>query len=129
LDRILVDKPNFSTVQKAMKRDFYLELSTGFFYDCLEYAVRKFEGAEFRAKVLSEFSSNLRVDEIPLGHRVVLLASDLLADNPIACALVSSNDAANMLWFLRNLKNHVFSSKTVITDRSLCIPQQSQRSG
>jgi hypothetical protein len=48
LDRILVDKLNFSTVQKGMKRDFYLELSTGFLYDCLEYAVRKFDGAEFR---------------------------------------------------------------------------------
>jgi hypothetical protein len=72
--------------------------------------------------VLSEFSGTLRVDEIPLGHRVVLLASDPLADNPIACALVSSNDAAHMLRFLRNLKNHGFSSKTVITDRSPLYP-------
>jgi hypothetical protein len=78
----------------------------------LEYAVRKYDGAEFRAKVLSEFSGSLCVDEIHLGHRVVLLASDPVSDNPIACALVSKNDAAHMLRFLRNLKNHGFSPQT-----------------
>ena len=75
-----------------MRREFLLELSTGFIYDCLEYAIQKFDGAEFRAKVLSEFSGTLCVDEIHLGHRVVLLANDPIADNPIACALVSSNN-------------------------------------
>ena len=122
LDRILVDKLNTSSVQQAMKRDFLLELSTGFLYDCLEYAIRDFDGAEFRAKVLSEFSGTLCVDEIHLGHRVVLLATDPEADNPIACALVSSNDAAHMARFLRNLKNHGFLPTTVITDRSPLYP-------
>jgi hypothetical protein len=83
-----------------LELDFLLKLSTGFLYDCLEYAVRKFDGAEFRAKVLSEFSGSLCVDEIHLGHRVVLLASDTVSDNPIACALVSKNDAAHILRFL-----------------------------
>lgn len=123
LDRILVDKLNATTVQQSMKRDFLLELSTGFIYDCLEFAIRKFDGAGFRAKVLGEFSGTLCVDEIHLGHRVVLLASDPIADNPIACALVSSNDAAHMLRFLRNLKNHGFSPETVITDRSPLYPK------
>jgi len=122
-DRILIDKLNATTVQQAMKRDFYLELSTGFLYDCLAYAIRKFDGAGFRAKVLSEFSGTLCVDEIHLGHRVVLLASDPIADNPIACALVSSNDAAHMQRFLKNLKNHGFSPITVITDRSPLYPK------
>lgn len=122
LDRILVDKLNTATVQQAIKRDFLLELSTGFLYDCLEYATRKFAGAKFRETVLSEFSGTLCVDEIHLGHRVVLLASDPISDNPIACALVSSNDAAHMLRFLRNLKNHGFSPETVITDRSHLYP-------
>lgn len=122
LDRILVDKLNTTTVQQAMRREFLLELSTGFLYDCLEYAIRNFDGAEFRATVLSEFSGTLCVDEIHLGHRVVLLASDPEADNPVACALVSSNDAAHMARFLRNLKNHGFSPKTVITDRSPLYP-------
>lgn len=100
-----------------------LNLSTGFLYDCLNYAIRKFDGAEFRAKVLREFSGSLCVDEIHLGHRVVLLASDPISDNPVACALVSKNDAAHMRRFLRNLKNHGFSPETVISDRSPLYPK------
>jgi hypothetical protein len=123
IDRILDDKLNATTVQNSMERDFLLKLSTGFIYDCLGYAVRQFDGASFRAKVLSEFSGKLCVDEIHLGHRVVLLASDPVSDNPIACALVSSNDGAHMLRFLRNLKNHGFSPDTVITDRSPLYPK------
>lgn len=106
-----------------MRRDFLLELSTGYLYDCLEYAIKKYDGAAFRAQVLREFSGVLCVDEIHLGHRVVLLASDPIADNPIACALVSSNDAAHMLRFLGNLKNHGFSPRTVISDRSPLYPK------
>lgn len=106
-----------------MKRDFWLELSTGFLYDCLEHAIREYDGAKFRAQVLGEFSGTLCVDEIHLGHRVVLLASDPIADNPIACALVSSNDAAHMQRFLKNLKNRGFSPKIVISDRSPLYPR------
>lgn len=123
IDRILDDKLNATTVQKSMQRDFLLKLSTGYIYDCLGFAIRNFDGAQFRATVLSEFSGTLCVDEIHLGHRVVLLASDPISDNPIACALVSSNDGAHMLRFLRNLKNHGFSPETVITDRSALYPK------
>lgn len=111
IDRILVDKLNTVGVQESLRRDFLLELSMGFLYDCLEHAIRGYDGAEFRAQVLSEFSGTLCVDEIHLGHRVVLLASDPFADNPIACALVSSNDAAHMRRFLENLRNHSFCQK------------------
>jgi hypothetical protein len=64
IDRILVDKLNTVTIQEAMKRDFLLNLSTGYLYDGLEYAIRQFDGNEFRAKVLGEFSGTLCVDEI-----------------------------------------------------------------
>lgn len=123
LDRILDDKLNATTVQQAMQRDFLLKLSTGFIYDCLEYAIRKFDGVTFRAKVLGEFSGTLCVDEIHLGRRVVLLASDPISDNPIACALVSSNDGAHMRRFLRNLEIQGFSPTTVVTDRSPLYPK------
>jgi hypothetical protein len=86
----LVDKLNTTTVQQAFKRDSCLELSTGFLYACLKYAISNFGGAEFRAKVRGEFSGTICVDEVHLSHPVVLLASDPVADNPIACALVSS---------------------------------------
>jgi len=122
IDRILSDKLNAATVLQSMARDFLLKLSTGFVYDCLNYAIREFDGTEFRSKVLSQFSGTLCVDEIHLGHRVVLLASDPISDNPIACALVSSNDAEHMRRFLKNLKNHGFEPETVITDRSPLYP-------
>lgn len=123
IDRILIDKLNTTTVQQAMQRDFLLKLSTGFIYDCLKFAIRKFDGSAFRTQVLGEFSGTLCVDEIHLGQRVVLLASDPISDNPIACALVSKNDGSHMLRFLRNLKNHGFMPTTVITDRSPLYPK------
>jgi hypothetical protein len=122
----LVDKLNTTTVGQALERDFLLKLSTGFLYDCLEYAVRKYDGAEFRAKVLSEFSGSLCVDEIHLGHRVVLLASDPVSDNPIACALVSKNDAAHMPEVLaKPEKSWVFTPDRDF--RSLAAVSQSDR--
>jgi hypothetical protein len=99
-----------------------LELSTGYIYDALEHAIRQFDGNAFRQRVLEEFSGTLCIDEIHLGRRVVLLASDPVADNPIACALVSSNDAEHMLRFMQNLKNHGFSPHTVVSDRSPLYP-------
>jgi len=79
-----------------MQRDFCLELSTEFLCDCLKYAIRKFDGAKFRATVLSAFSGTLCVNQMHLGHRVVLLASNPISDHPIAWALVKSNDAAHL---------------------------------
>lgn len=123
IDRILTDKLNATTVQKSMHRDFLLNLSSGYIYDCLEHAIREYDGAAFRATTLNAFSGTLCVDEIHLGHRVVLLASDPVSDNPVACALVSSNDAAHMRRFLGNLKNHGFSPQVVISDRSPLYPK------
>ena len=45
IDRILIDKLNATAIQQAMLRDFHLKLSTGFLYDCLEWAIRKYDGA------------------------------------------------------------------------------------
>ena len=116
IDRVLVDKLNTTTVGQALERDFLLKLSTGFLYDCLEYAV----------KVLSEFSGSLCVDEIHLGHRVVLLASDPVSNNPIACALVSKNDAAHMPEVLAKPgKSWVFTPDRDF--RSLAAVSQSDR--
>lgn len=111
VDRIVRDKLNLSAVQAAMQRDFLLKLSTGYIYDALAWAVRQFDGNAFRQRVLGEFSGVMCVDEIHLGRRVLLLASDPISDNPLAAALVSRNDADHMRRFLENLKNHGFSPK------------------
>ena len=92
-----------------MKRDFLLELSTGFLYGLFgvcNFAILTARSFVRRCLVNSPERSVLT--RYTLGHRVVLLATDPEADNPIACALVSSNDAAHMARFLRNLKNHGF---------------------
>jgi hypothetical protein len=122
IDRILDDKLNLSAVQASMQRDFLLKLSSGYIYATLQYAISQFDGNEFRQRVLAEFSGTLCVDEIHLGRRVVLIASDPVSDNPVACALISRNDAAHMERFLKNLKNHGFEPQTVITDRSKLYP-------
>lgn len=122
IDRILQDKLNLSAVQASMQRDFLVKLSSGYIYAALEYAIRQFDGNEFRQQVLQDFSGVLCIDEIHLGRRVLLLASDPIADNPVACALVSRNDAAHMVRFMRNLKNHGFSPHTVVSDRSHLYP-------
>ena len=122
IDRILQDKLNLSAVQASMQRDFLLQLSSGYVYAALEYAIKQFDGNEFRRQVLSEFSGVVCIDEIHLGKRVLLLASDPIADNPVACALVSKNDAAHMQRFMRNLKNRGFSPDTVVSDRSPLYP-------
>ena len=98
------------------------QLSSGYVYGALDYAIRQFDGNEFRRQVLSEFSGVMCIDEIHLGKRVLLLASDPIADNPLACALVSKNDAAHMQRFMQNLKNRGFSPDTVVSDRSPLYP-------
>jgi len=45
LDRVLKDNLNLSTVQKCMRQDLLLELSTRFLFDCLEHAFRQFDDA------------------------------------------------------------------------------------
>lgn len=122
IDRILQDKLNLSAVQASMKRDFLLSLSSGYVYAALEYAIRQFDGNEFRREVLRQFSGVMCIDEIHLGKRVLLLASDPIADNPLACALVSRNDAAHMQRFMKNLKTRGFTPRTVVSDRSPLYP-------
>ena len=122
VDRILQDKLNLSAVQASMQRDFLLNLSSGYVYAALDWAIRQFDGNAFRKQVLAEFSGVLCIDEIHLGKRVLLLASDPIADNPVGCALVSRNDAAHMRRFMQNLKNRGFMAQTVVSDRSPLYP-------
>ena len=56
LEGILEDKLNVEAVLRRMKRDFLLDLSTGFVYDCIHDAVRDLDMAEHRQQVLERFS-------------------------------------------------------------------------
>jgi hypothetical protein len=122
LDLILDSRLNVEATRHALRRDFLLDLSTGFVYDCLHAAVREVDGAAYRREVLRRFSGTLCVDEIHLGSYTLLLATDPLGDFPVAFALVKSNDQAHMGRFLGNLKNWGLTPQVVVTDGSNLYP-------
>jgi transposase-like protein len=122
LDGILEDQLNVEAVRRRMQRDFLLDLSTGFVYDCLHDAARQLDLAEHRQQVLERFSGVLCVDELHLGRFTLLLATDPIGDFPVAFALVSANDKDHMERFLRNLQRHGLKPKVVVTDGSTLYP-------
>src|SRR5579884_537055 len=63
LHRILDDGLNVARSQTAMKRDFLLELSTGFIYDCLQWGLSQINQTRQRRIARDHFSSILCIDE------------------------------------------------------------------
>lgn len=122
LDRILDDGMNVEATRHCLKRDFLLDLSTGFVYDCLRDAAAALDLATHRAEVVRLFSGTLCVDELHLGQYTLLLATDPLSDIPVAFALVDKNDQDHMARFLGNLQQHGLQPKVVITDGSSLYP-------
>ena len=122
LDRLLDDGLNVERTRAAMERDFLLELSSGFVYDCLDWQLRRLNLPEHRARALANFSGRLCVDELHLGRHTLLLATDPLADEVVGFALVSVNDQAHMRRFLLMLKYCGFLPSVVISDASNLYP-------
>jgi hypothetical protein len=123
LERILDDGMNLQQTRACLQRDFLLDLSTGFVYDCLHEAVARTHLAEHRQHVLERFSRTLCVDELHLGEYTLLLATDPLGDFPVPFALVSQNDQAHMERFLRNLVHWGLAPRVVVTDGSNLYPK------
>jgi len=73
--------------------------------------------------VLDRFSGTLCVDELHLGRFTLLLATDPLADLPVAFALVHKNDHDHMGRFLGNLKTWGLMPRVVVTDGSNLYPE------
>jgi hypothetical protein len=122
LDRLLGDGLNVERTRAAMRRDFLLELSSGFVYDCLDWQLRRLSLPERRQRTLGRFSGTLCVDELHLGRHTLLLATDPLADEVVGFALVSVNDQAHLRRFLRMLKHWGFTPAVVISDGSNLYP-------
>jgi ribosomal protein S13 len=123
LDRILDDGMNVEATLRSLKRDFHLNLSTGFVYDCLRDRVGELQLGVHRQRVLQVFSGTLCIDELHLGQYTLLLATDPLSDIPVAFALVSKNDKGHMRRFLKNLKAWGLRPRVVITDGSPLYPE------
>ncbi len=122
LDRILKDGMSVERTLESLGREYLLDLSTGFVYDVLHDHARQLDMSEHRRKVLELFSGTLCVDELHLGRFTLLLATDPLADVPVAFALVAKNDQDHMRRFLLNLKNWGLNPDVVVTDGSNLYP-------
>jgi hypothetical protein len=122
LERILRDGMNVERALESIRREFLLELSTGFVYDVLRDRAGQLDMAEHRRKILARFSGTLCVDELHLGRFTLLLATDPLADLPVAFALVAKNDQAHMRRFLGNLATWGLVPRVVVTDGSNLYP-------
>jgi len=122
IDRLLDDGMSMQRIQQAMQRDFFLDLSDGFLYDCVAWKVRQTELADYRRWTQAAFSGTLSIDEIYLGGKSLLLATDPLGNFPVAFALVAANDQDHLRRFLQNLKNHGFLPHVVVTDDSNLYP-------
>src|SRR4051794_33293263 len=122
LDRILKDGMNVEQTLDSLRREFLLDLSTGFVYDVLHDHAADLDMSAHRRKVLRHFSGTLCVDELHLGRFTLLLATDPLNDLPVAFALVAANDRDHMRRFLKNLKTRGLNPRVVVTDGSNLYP-------
>jgi hypothetical protein len=122
LDHVLDDGLNVERTRKAMERDFLLQLSSGFIYDCLEWELTRINLAAQRRLALKEFSGVLCIDELHLGEDTLLLATDPIADRVVGSLLVRVNDQAHMRRFLLMLQYWGFKPKVVVTDGSNLYP-------
>src|SRR5262245_6939987 len=123
LDRLLRDRLNVEQTKAAMRRDFLVELSDGFVYDCLRWQVTRLDLGRHRRLVLERFSGTLCVDELHLGRYTLLLATDPLADLPVGFALVGANDQEHMGRFLGNLARWGLRPEVVVSDGSGLYPE------
>ena len=122
IDRLLEDGMSAHRLQQALRRDFRLDLSDGFLSDCLDWKVRQTDMPGYRQWTRANFSGTLCIDELHLGHRTLLLATDPIGDFPVAFALVSANDRDHMRGFLNNLRTHGFWPHVIVTDGSNLYP-------
>jgi hypothetical protein len=122
LNRILDDGLNVERTRAAMKRDFLLDLSSGFIYDCLDWGLARLNQTGQRQAALTHFSGVVCIDELHLGAYTLLLATDPIADRIIGYRLVTINDQAHMRCFVRTLLYWGFQPKVVVTDGSPLYP-------
>src|SRR5215217_91854 len=122
LGRLLKDGMSIERALESIRREFLLDLSTGFVYDVLRDRAAELDMAAHRRMVLGRFSGTLCVDELHLGRFALLLATDPLADLPVAFALVAKNDSDHMRRFLKNLKTWGLMPRVVVTDGSNLYP-------
>ena len=121
LNRILDDGLNVERTRAAMKRDFLLDLSSGFIYDCLDWGLARLGQSGQRQAAVKHFSGVVCIDELHL-KRVHLAAGDRPHHRP-GHRSPSGDDQrpAHMRCFVRTLQYWGFEPKVVVTDGSTSI--------
>ena len=122
LNRILDDGLNVQRTIAAMRRDFKLELSSGFIYSCLDWGLARLGQAQQRLSARQQFSGYASIDELHLGEYTLLLATDPNPDRVMGYRLVKNNDSAHMRCFVRALQYWGFEPVVVVTDGSNLYP-------
>src|SRR3974377_841060 len=122
VDRIIKDGMSIERILESLRREFLLELSSGFVYNVLRDRAEALDIFEHARMVCEHFLGPLCVDELHLGRFTLLLATDPLSDLPVAFALVAANDQDHMWRFLKNLKNWGLEPRVVVTDGSNFYP-------
>src|SRR5262249_51782139 len=123
LNRILDDGLNVERTRAAMRRDFLIDLSSGFVYDCLDWGLARLSQPQQRRLALRRFGGTLCIDELHLGAHTLLLATDPITDRVVGHLLVQANDSAHMRRFLLTLAYWGFDPKVVVTDGSSLYPE------
>jgi transposase len=122
LNRVLDDGLNVQRTLAAMKRDFLLELSSGFVYDCLNWGLAHLSHRDQRRHNARECSGIVSIDELHLGEYTLLLCTDPISDRIIGYSLVKVNDQPHMRRFLRMLQYWGLDPNVVVTDGSNLYP-------
>jgi hypothetical protein len=122
LNRVLDDSLNVQRTIACMKRDFKLELSSGFIYDCLDWGLARISQGQQRRAALKQFRGVLGIDELHLGEHTLLLATDPIADRVVGYLLVRANDQPHMRRFLLTLAHWGYDPRVVVTDGSTLYP-------
>jgi hypothetical protein len=117
-ERLIDDGTSAEPTLASLRREFLLGLSTGFVYDVLRDHAAALDMAEHRRMVLDRFSGTPGAGELHLGRFTLLLATDPLADLPVAVAPVNANDQGHMRRFLRDPKTRGLAPAVVVTDGS-----------
>jgi hypothetical protein len=122
LNRVLDDGLNVQRTLAAMKRDFGLDLSSGFVYGCLDWGLARLAGPDQRRHSRQQFSGVMCVDELHLGQHTLLLATDPISGQILGYSLERINDQAHMRRFLLTLSYWGFQPRVVVTDGSNLYP-------
>ncbi len=119
VDGIIRDQMPTTRLKTRLHEDFFLKVSTGFVYDCLDWAYHLLPRGDYLDWARKNFSGVMCIDELhDSKNRKLLLATDPLNDFTIYFHIAKKCDQDSINTFLDDLKKWGFNPEIVITDGS-----------